>query len=732
MYSAIRINFNKNFLKLNSKSFSIIPKIVHYNFSEKPPIRHTKIKSKNPLDKYYDSSQLTVNPNANMYNFKTVYELKRFYYQNRETIVENKLNINQIVNLFDNYIKICMNKLKLSIEEVIEQNMVEELMKLIDRGVNNLSLLSLLKILSLNLSKENKKTNPTLNDFCFKLLKKFNFDKLYDNTQNKFLPKHIIELFTSMAKMQKLIVNSNSNDYLKFFYFRNQLFNKLLSNPNRHELLLENFTNSDLVSLFYIMKKNNLKQENLFRKIADDFMSAKKAKFVNLKGLIMALWTQANLNINYEPLTNFCIEKINQKYKDNFTEEMQKIEKMYIFYLFKFFSFNPQSLNLLDNQIKNNLNQIFDKIFIQLTSSNEVNTEKIAKPLISLYLLESLNYYSKINNTTRINQILNAIIDECDKLPKNLMGIYFDSYLNLLEGQDKMSKLVFDKIMEKANNSRHEFHFKDYIKTSLMLFNVYTKLGDNTNNSIKSFIESSLNETSLKRVIEDFNLTIDLVAYIDAIKNSDLFDAIKENAKNEITIILDSMTTNDALKKTLSFNNSLNLLIIITHLNIDIGETKLTHLLEILTNIKEIKISLKQKIYFNKIFLAFGKEEMKLKIFKSDITSNLLKNNINQNKIINNIKAFKTTLFIETDKILDDYYYFDLYIPSLNMAFIINQSNSGLMNLNFNNLSKNIDTGNFLNNYFKEKMQTEKGLVVHEIYDYMIDDINFKVDKYLI
>ncbi len=484
------------------------------------------------------------------------------------------------------------------------------------------------------------------------------------------------------------------------------------------------------------MKKNILRQEVLFRKIADDFMSAKKAKFVNLKGIIMVLWTQANLNINYEPLTNFCIDKLNQKYKDNFIEEIEKMDKMYIFYLFKFFSFNTQSLNLLDIQIKSNLNQIFDKIFIKLTSIEE-SQEKIAKPLISLYLLESLNYFSKINNLSRINQILNVIVDEIDKIPRNLFATFLESYLNLSDS-NKLYQSAFQKIVEKANNSRDEFNFKDYIKNSFTLYKIYQKFPEIDNTSIiKNFIESSLNEYILNGVINDINMTCDLVAYIDAIRNSFLFDAIKENAKNEISIIIDNITTSTDLKKiTLNFYNSLNLLIIITNLNVDIGEAKMTLLLETLTNIqisqnKELKLTLKQKIYFNKIVSAFGKEEMKMKIYKNDVTSNIFNNSINQSRLINNIKTHKTTLFIETDKIFDDYYFFDLYIPSLNMAFIIHQSNSGLINLNFDNLSKNVEAGNFLTNHFKEKMQTEKEIVVYEFYDYMIDDLSFKVDKYL-
>jgi hypothetical protein len=830
------LNKNCNSITQNKNKFLCISNLLlknnFLNFStteKSKPSTETPQKTREEINEEFRMMRLQKKEEAinkhkvlktNMYNFKSLYQVKKFYFENKELIMSSEFDINQLANLFDNHMKISKNKLKMQLPDIMSQTMTQEMIKQILRRVDELNFLSLLKILALNVSRDNKEFNENLNEFSFNLLKKFDFDKiLYEKKANyweKISTKQIVELLTSLSKMQKFSnLQYGPESATKFFNFRNKILHKIFFQADRSVLKISNYPYDELISLIYILSKIEFKHMDLFMRISEEILHPNKIKNMNVKGAVLILWTSTEMNIFNEELINNCINYLNEN-KNIFLEEMKKIDGMYLYNLFYFFNHNKNYLNKVDQKILDDMILIYDiinkedlegaeKEKISFTLDNIVLKNHVQKlhnkSLAYLNLTEALKFFFNVKKYDRVEEILYNLGQKMGYFQPNSINNYtefFNEFLKTINNEisfdkkfiliQKMSLNLFRKILNQINETRGEINYKDYIKLSYTLFNTNLILKEtipyrNENEDllvkeIDNFVASFVNEYTISRIFEDTYLTLESVKLFNWMnqnisKDNTLLEKIRESAEIETKFLLKRFFPKEIIfdtedefseeinlpkenedeefdnlnlqNKKLSFNNYLNLLILITNLKLEIKNPVVEKLLQNIITPQDIefdknKISLTEKLIYNKLILAYynfdqgdknikkTKNSLLLKITPMDLEMNLLKNKYYQNILVSSIREFKTTLFMENDKIYENHHFFDVYIPSLNLAFIIDQS-SELLNLKLKNIQSEktkenkFNKFNYLDENYKNILEKEKGISVYVIQDYMLDNM---------
>lgn len=764
---------------------------------------------------------------TNMYNFQSFYQVKKFYFDNKEILMSQELDINQLVNLFDNHMKICKNKLNMQLPEIMSQTISQEMIKQISRRIVEVNFLSLLKILSLNLSRDNKEYNEYFNEYCFNLVKKFDFDKIFyekkANYWEKISTRQIVELIASLSKMQKMCNTQYGPEYgTKFFNFRNKILHKIFFESDRSILKICNFSFDELIAIINILSKIEFKHMDLFMKISEEILHVNKIKHMNVKSAVSILWASSEMNIHNEKLINICINFLNDN-TNIFLDEMKKLDGMYLYNLFYFFNQHPNYIHKVEKKIIDEMISIYDVINSEKEDFGGEEKDKISfsldnivlknhaqklnyNNLVCLNLSEALIFFFNLKKLDRVEEILFDLGNKIAKFKPNSVNKYFEFFNDLLKKINKnetsndsnenfviqkMSLNLFKKLLYQLNEIRIEILFKEHIKLANTLCNTILLLKealpfrneseDLLLKEIENFIASCINEYTIFRIFENTYTTLELVKMLNWI-NQNIFDndklikKIRESAESELKYLLkrlfpkffepdnesseenhfiDSIKESDEdeyeylnlQNKKLSFNNNLNLLILIKNLKLDINNLIVEKLLQSIITPKDIdfdknKLSLTEKLTYNKLILAsyntdntenFDKQNINsilLKITTKDIEMNLLKNKFYQKILISSINEFKTTLYIETDKIYDNHHFFDVYIPSLNLAFVIDQS-SELLKLKLKSLQhvdnkdkeNNSNSFNFLDENYKKFIENEKGISVYIIPDYMLDKI---------
>lgn len=780
---------------------------------------------------------------TNMYNFKSFYQIKKFYYENKEILMSQELDVNQLVNLFDNHMKICKYKLNMQLPEIISQTISQEMIKQISRRIVEVNFLSLLKILALNVSRDNKEYNEYFNEYCFNLVKKFDFDKIFyekkANHWEKISTRQIVQLLASLSKMQKMCNIQYGPEYgTKFFNFRNKILHKIFFESDRSILKICNYSFDDLIAIIQLLSKIEFKHMDLFMKISEEILHVNKIKHMNVKSAVLILWASCEMNILNEKLINICINFLNDNI-NIFSDEMKKLDAMHLYNLFYFFNQHPNYIHKVEKKIIDEMISIYDLINSEKEDLEGKKKDKISISLLDnillknhaqkqnynsfvcLHLSEALIFFFNLKKLDRVEEILFDLGNKILKFKPNSINKYFEFFNDLLKKINKnetsyysnysnenlviqkMSLNLFKKMIYQLNEIRIEILFKEHIKLAYTLCNTILLLKealpfrneseDLLLKEIENFIASCINEYTIFRIFENTYTTLELVRMLNLI-NQNIFDNDKlikkiiESAESELKYFLKRLFPNffepdnesseennfiDSIKesdddeydylnlqnKKLSFSNNLNLLILIKSLKLDINNLIVEKLLQSIITPKDInfdknKLSLTEKLAYNKLILAsynsdntgntditdntdntenFDKKNINsilLKITPKDLEMNLLKNKFYQNILISSIKEFKTTLYIETDKIYDNHHFFDVYIPSLNLAFVIDQSSELLklklksrQHIDNKDKENNSNSFNFLDENYKKFIENEKGISVYIIQDYTLDKI---------
>jgi hypothetical protein len=421
------------------------------------------------------------------------------------------------------------------------------------------------------------------------------------------------------------------------------------------------------------------------------------------------------------------------------------------------------SLMREENRIITNKCYLFDSLYILY---NEERFEQMEELMLSLR--ENINKVQLLN-------FVKFFPIYCRVLKKNSPH-HNNNNSNLLVYMTEVFKKSIDRLSEES----HQLSLSQFARTaSCLAFEVLPLL--NTINSkeykekVELFLISMLTEKFLVKIAHDSLITIDIIRYFQCLKRifPELSEKVSTACIEEVSLIIENNRDdkidderqiiqddlNEDERITFSFTNTLNLLIFITNLKIKVDPKYFDFLLKKLVTSPEVNknnsnINFMQKVSYNKIFVAFSDDiyyilknanlievenveninnsindnfskiqDSMMTISQSDIKNNIFKHVTYQNLLIDFIKEYKKAIFIETDYVLDKLYYLDVYIPSLKVGFIIDQA-SEILNMKIRHMEGH--EYNYLDLSLKEKLEREKGIAIHYVSDYFLEEYEYR------
>jgi len=753
-----KIESLQNFYKFKASNFSNenfrLNKGESKNFQN---IEGQKRKSKFPLVIKRESSFL-----PNIFQYTNHKDLKKIYYQN-EMYHFSSSKINIIVDILDYYVKLNQkNTIKSSEEILSNDSFCNEMIKQIQKFTNDLDNKSILKIFNLNcnLFTKNVAKNESLNKLAFSLTKDINFEKFFKEGLTKF--RNVSDLFLHLNNMQSIIKSDKTGDYKislretnNFFYFKINLLSKAVLKY----IDITKYPTLTLTSLLWVLGKNSIKQIDVFELLIKEI--TKRERFLNTRNLITicSVIEKFNFYENNKNVVKIMIKKINNL-KDSLEKELKSSDISYLFSFVKFMTKykifideNPEGYML---KISDDICKIIDKLCI-----NYLNTET---SLDEFNLSLMLKYFFIFQNEKYVQFVIDKIFERFSNIlgapVLNIFSLFF--YLNFDEQYSDKQRIflqqfnqIFYELFEITDLDRHKLNYKEYINIVFCLFQIdyfSTRVKHLTiNHKIRNFITSLLNENFLNKIIEDFNESIELLEILNMINihNHDLFITLKINCESEMNILLKGKLeiysenegheekAEESLNSPIEENmfeiedytksnffvlgNLINILLIIKSLDINIEKILINKLLDKLISLHHERnlLSLPQKVFYNNLLLDYIPNIDSLEfaeISKYDYENYFLKHETIIMKFLDQIKLIKTSLYIETNFILDKKFFFDIYIPSLKKAFILN-INPGLLQIEKHIFFPNINKEHILYGNLSRLLKTRYGIelfVIHE------------------